>query len=481
MGYRYPASMTDKSPAPISAVIPDEVKLLFAQAMQRQNGGDQLGALALYTEAIRLHPTLPDAYNNIAVLLKSMQRLPAAVACLKRAVLHAPNVAGLYSNLGNMLWMNLEFEESMAAFSRALALDSERPETYHNLGLLQFSLGDYRQAVECYDRALVLKPNNHLVMWDRALALLAGGDLARGFAAYDVRFDLDDPTMRFDLKLKAVRSIPLPLWQGESLAGKTLYVYAEQGLGDTMQFARFLPLAARQGARVVFDCQPELLRLLTGLAGIAELRAATPGIAPPPADFHLPLMSLPSRFGITLDNLPAAVPYLSLPPAVTGPSLPRPPGTRLAIGIAWAGRPEHTNDRNRSMRLEDFLNLVDLPGVALYSLQKGPRAGDIAALGAAALLTDLAPQIQDFVDTARLMLQLDLVICIDTSLAHLAGALGRRAFVLLPFTPDWRWLGRREDSPWYPTMRLFRQPAIGDWRGVMRRVRETLAATIARP
>jgi tetratricopeptide (TPR) repeat protein len=472
--------MTVNPPAPISARIPDEVKLLFAQAIQRQNAGDQAGALALYEQAIRLHPTLPDAYNNIAVLLKSMRRLPAAVACLKRAVLYAPNVGGLYSNLGNMLWMNLEFEDAMAAFRRALELDPDRPETYHNLGLLQFSLGDYRKAVECYDRALALKPGNHLVMWDRALALLAGGDLARGFTAYDTRFDLDDPTMRFDLKLKAVRSIPLPLWQGESLAGKTLYVYAEQGLGDTMQFARFLPLAARQGARVIFDCQPELLRLLTGLAGVAELRAATPGIAPPQADFHLPLMSLPNRFGITLETIPAAVPYLSLPPAVAGPSLPRPPGTRLAIGIAWAGRPEHTNDHNRSMRLEDFLGLADLPGVALYSLQKGPRSRDIAALGATALLADLDPQIQDFVDTARLMLQLDLVICIDSSLAHLAGALGRSAFVLLPFTPDWRWLGHREDSPWYPTLRLFRQQAIGDWRGVTRRVREALGAAPTR-
>ena len=283
--------------------------------------------------------------------------------------------------------------------------------------------------------------------------------------------------MGFDRKLRAVRTIPLPLWQGEELAGRTLYVYAEQGMGDTLQFARFLPLAARRGARIIFDCQPELLRLLANFPELATLR--TEGSPLPAADFHLPLMSLPHRLGITLATLPAPARYIGAPPASAGPPLPRPPGTRLAIGIVWAGRPQHTNDHNRSITIEHFLTLCALPGVALYSLQKGPRAGDIAELGAQSLVRDLGPQIKDFADTARLIMQLDVVITIDTAVAHLAGALGRRTFVLLPFTPDWRWLGGREDSPWYPSLRLFRQQAPRDWKGVMQRVRDTLARSLA--
>ena len=465
-------------PAPIE--IPDGVRHLFNQALQQQNIGDIQGALELYRQIIEIFPILPDAYNNLAILLKGMRRLDAAVACLKRAILYAPASGPLYSNLGNLLWMNLEFEESMAAFRRALELAPDRPETLHNLGLLHFSLGDYRAAVDCYDRALALKSDSNLVRWDRALALLAGGDLRRGFEAYDVRFDLDDPTMRFDLKLRAVRTIPLPLWRGEDLAGKTIYVYAEQGAGDTIQFARFIPLLARRGARVIFDCPPDLVRLLSSVPGIAELRSQVGEMPLPQADFQMPLLSLPARFGITLETVPAQVPYLRAPLAIIGPSVPRPPGVRLTVGIVWGGRPEHTNDHNRSMPLQHFLSLADLPGVALYSLQKGPRAQDLTTLAANALIYDLGPQIQDFVDTARMIEQLDVVISIDTSVVHLAGALGRPCFVLLPFTPDWRWLNGRDDTPWYPTLRLFRQARPTDWKGVMQRVRGAIAQIIAR-
>jgi len=477
---------TASAPPPLASSTPrilvpsDDVRRLFAAAVERQGKGDAQGAIDLYGRVIELEPGLADSYNNIAVLLKGMRRLPAAVACLKRAVRLAPSSGSLWSNLGNLLWMSLEFDAARAAFQRALELEQKRPETYHNLGLLQFSLGDYRAAVECYDRSLLLNAGNTLVMWDRSLALLAGGDLARGFAAYDARFDLNDPSMGFDLKLRAVRSIPLPLWQGEDLRGKTLFVYAEQGLGDTIQFARFLSVAAQRGARVIFDCQPELVRLISSVAGVAELRPQFQSNPLPAADFHVPLLSMPSRLGITLATIPNTVPYIAAPLAVIGPSVRRPRETRLAVGIVWAGRPDHTNDHNRSMTLEDLFPLADLPGVALYSLQMGPRADDIAAVSATPLIHDLKPQIQDFADTARLIQQLDLVICIDTSVAHLAGALGRPAFVLLPYTPDWRWLGRREDCPWYPSLRLFRQASLRDWKSVIARVCDAVAAILAR-
>lgn len=453
-----------------------DARRLYARAMERQQAGDLQGAIDAYHDLLERHPALPDGWNNLAVLLKAANRLPAAVACLKRALLYAPNAAALHSNLGNMLWMLLEFDEAMAALQRALALDPTRHETYHNLGLLQFSLGNYQAAVESYDRALMIKPDARIVRWDRALALLAGGDLARGFAAYDERLDLGDAMAGIDRKLRSVRAMPLPLWNGEDLAGKTLYVYAEQGFGDTLQFCRFLPHLARRGPRIVFDCQAELMRLLADLPGIAALRAE--GSKPPDADYHVPLLSLPHRLGVTLGTIPAQVPYLAAPTATPDTLLHRPPGTRLTVGICWAGRPEHANDHNRSLALEHFLAFCDLPGIALFSLQKGPRAGDIAALSAAALVRDLAPRIHDFADTARFILQLDLVITADTAIAHLAGALGRPAIVLLPFTPDWRWFGRREDSPWYPTLRLVRQPAPRDWKSVVQRAHDMLTGAL---
>jgi tetratricopeptide (TPR) repeat protein len=464
--------------APTAAALApvEEARRLFAQATERQRAGDRDGAMALYGEMAERFPALPDVYNNLAVLLKGEMKLAAAIACLKRAVLYAPQSAVLYSNLGNMLWMALEFDAAMAAFRTGLSLDTTRPELYHNLGLLYFSLGDYAAAVEAYDRSLALVATNRTVMWDRSLALLANGDYERGFAAYEVRFDVDDPSLGFDRKLRGVRALPLPFWQGEDLAGKTLYVYSEQGMGDTLQFARLIPLVAAKGARIVFDCAPELIRLFADFPGIAELHPD--GSALPKADFHVPLMSLMNRLGITLANLPARVPYLAAPK--TGPTLLRPGGTRAAVGLVWAGRPQHSNDRNRSLALDELLALSDLPGVVFYSLQKGPRAQDIASIGARSLVRDLAPAIKDFADTARFIMQLDLVVTVDTAVAHLAGALGRPAIVLLPFTPDWRWMGKREDTPWYPTLRLYRQPAPRDWKSVIARVRETIATALAK-
>jgi tetratricopeptide (TPR) repeat protein len=464
---------TQPNVAPVASPV-DEARLLFERANQLQRAGDLEGAFARYCELIERFPSLPDPYNNLAVLLKSQRRIPAAIACLKRALQLAPNSGPIHSNLGNLQWMALEFEDAMASFRRALALDPNRPEVHHNLGLLHFSLCNYRAAIECYDRSLALAPNGRLVLWDRALALLADGDYGRGFAEYDVRFDLEDPSMGFDKKLRRVRTMPMPLWQGEEIAGRTIYVYAEQGLGDTLQFVRFLPLIAQRGARIVFEVPADLARLLANFPGLAQLRLEGNNV--PEADFHLPLMSAAHRLGITMASLPGQVPYLVAPPI--GPALSRPAGTRLAAGIVWAGRPQHTNDQNRSLALESLLTLCNLPGLTLYSLQKGPRAGDIAALGARAVVRDLGPLIQDFADTARLIMQLDLVITVDTAVAHLAGALGRPTFLLVPFTPDWRWLAAREDSPWYPTVRLFRQHARRDWTIAIRRIHDTLARSL---
>jgi Flp pilus assembly protein TadD len=454
----------EPNPAPTAVTIPDEARRAFAGAVDKQRLGDGDGALELYTQAIEACPYLADAYNNIAVLLKSAKRFPAGIACLRRALLYAPQSAALYSNLGNLLWMALDFEAAETAFRRALAMEPDRPEALHNHGLLLNSLGDYPGAIASFDRALARQPDNVLIQWDRALARLTGGDLVRGFAEYEVRLQL---------KHAPKRSYPIPHWQGEDLSGRTLLVWSEQGLGDTLQFVRYLPILAARGVRIVFHCQPELLRLFGSFPGTTEIGPI--GGPLPAADFHAPLLSLPYRLGTTMTTIPAAVPYVAPPTGIPVPQIGRPAGTRLAIGVVWAGNPTHENDHNRSMPIEHFFTLCDIPGVALYSLQKGPRSSDLQAQCARPLVRDLGPLIHDFADAAAILMQLDLLISVDTAAIHLAGALGRPGFLLMPFTPDWRWLNHRADTPWYPTLRLFRQTAPRDWEGVMRRVHGVLS------
>jgi Tfp pilus assembly protein PilF len=442
-------------------------RAVFTQAAERQKAGDSAGAMKLYAQAIELFPAFSDAYNNLGVLLRAADKLPAAAACIKRALLYSPNNGSLYSNLGNVLWQQLRFEESHQAYRRAVELDPDRPETMHNLGLLLHSMGQHAAAIECFDRAVRRAPDNPEMQWDRALSRLASGDLARGFVEYEARWRL---------KQSPMRQLPMPLWQGQDLTTRSLFVHCEQGLGDTLQFCRYLSIVAGRCQRLVFECQPELERLMAGFPGVAQL--TTTGSPPPAADFHVPLMSLARLLGTTLETVPAPGPYLH---AIAGPApaVVRPAGTRLAVGIVWAGRPSHNNDRNRSTTLERFLALADLPGVALYSLQKGLRAADIDALGVTALIQDLGSRVNNFADTAAVLQQLDLVVSVDTGVVHLAGAMGKPVFTLLPYTPDWRWLAGRDDSPWYPSMRLFRQTAPRDWDGVFVRLRQAVAALLA--
>jgi tetratricopeptide (TPR) repeat protein len=437
----------------------------FLAGLEQQHNGAAAAAMAHYQRALALNPAFPQACNNLAALLKEQDKLAAGVACLRRAVALLPDSAALHSNLGNLLWAIGAYDDAEAAFRRSLELDPVRPETWHNYGLLQHGKGELARAVASFDRALERMPGDSQIRMDRALALLAAGDLARGFAEYRVRFEVHPPT-------EAVPDIPL--WRGEEIAGRTLLVHPEQGFGDTIQFVRYLPLLAERGIRVLFVCPPALRRLLRDLPGIAQW--VEPGAAIPPADLRVPLLDLPHLLGTTLADIPARVPYLH-PPARTGErTVARRPDTKLTVGIAWAGNPEHKNDRLRSMELGQLLPLCGLRGVELYSLQTGPRAADIARIGAEPLLHDSGGGLRDFADTAAVIAELDLVVGVDTALVHLAGALGRPAFVMLAYRPDWRWLSGRDDSPWYPTLRLFRQRKPGGWSDVVRDVGAALEA-----
>jgi hypothetical protein len=265
-------------------------------------------------------------------------------------------------------------------------------------------------------------------------------------------------------------------WDGGQLAGRTILLHAEQGFGDTLQFIRYLPLVQERGRQIVLECQPELRRLLQ--SNMPDMSIVSRGHALPPFDVQCPLMSLPRIFATDLTNIPPSVPHLEA--NADDIAVWR---NRLAehtapakVGLVWAGNPDHANDRNRSVELASLAPLAEVPGVRFFSLQKGEAVSETNKLTTNMDLTDTAAELMDFADTAALIANLDLIITVDTAVAHLAGAMGRPVWTLLPFVPDWRWLLNREDSPWYPTMRLFRQPTIGDWEAVFRRVAEELAA-----
>jgi Tfp pilus assembly protein PilF len=452
------------------AGLPSDFQSAFAAAVAHQQAGDVEAAVKLYRRAIELDPRNGDAHNNLAILLAGQDKLLAGVVCLKRAARVAPSSAIVFANLGNYLRQLGRFEEASIALKRALELAPDSPGVLYRFGLLLDELGDGEQAIAYFDRAIDAQPDSVDMLWTRALTQLRLGDFARGFAGYEIRFRR---------KQTALGYFTMPHWTGESLAGRTVLVHTEQGFGDTLQFIRFMPVLAARDARVLFSCPPEMMRLMVGFPGVAQSLvhgAPMPGVV----DFHVPILSLPHWLGTTLETIPRTVPYLAPPAGVAGPPVPRPPGTKLAVGIAWAGNPKHMNDANRSMALEHFSALSDLEGVELYSLQTGARAADLAALGFDAWVHDLGPGLADFADAAAAMMKLDLVVSIDSAPVHLAGALGRPAFVLLPAKPDWRWLRGRDDSPWYPTLRLFRQSAPADWKSVMQRVRAATAEMAAR-
>jgi FkbM family methyltransferase len=428
---------------------------------------DQLDqALKHYARAAALDPGHAMAWNNMGVVLRRQGKRKAAVACYRRAVALKGEDATHHSNLGNVLRDLGLLEEAERHGAKAVALASQNAGARHNYGLILQDLGRHAEALAEIDEAIRLEPGNVGFRWDRALNLLMLGDLQRGFAEYEVRWKLPhNPPPR----------IATPEWKGEALEGKTILLWSEQGFGDTLQFIRYAPMVkARGAAKVILLAQPALARLLKSAKGVDAV--VTEGMPHPAYDCHAPLLSLPPLFGTTLDTIPADCPYLKAP-AGSGPTLRRPDRVKLQVGICWAGKPTHKNDHNRSAGIEPFLTLLEDPEIAFYSLQKGPRAADLLTSGAAALIEDLSAKLDDFADTARLMKQLDLVITVDTAVAHLAGALGVPVWVALPVTIDWRWMRGRADSPWYPSMRLFRQPRAGDWSSVFAEMKAALEAT----
>ena len=421
-------------------------------------------AVASYREAIRLVPDFPEACNNLGVALHAMKRYDEAIVMLRRALALRPDYAEAHNNLGNALREQDDFDDAGACYRRALELNPDYAEAHHNLGNALKSVGQMAEAFACYDRALAIKPDLPQVHLSRALARLEMGDFERGWPEYEWR--LKCPQF-------AIPRFPLPPWDGRAARRPVdpavcrprprrrdpVHPVCPDGPGSVRPGRRGLPAP--------------LARLLATCEGVDLV--VVEGSPIPDCDVYAPLMSLPGLFRTDVASIPGDVPYLSADPDLVhtwGQDLAL--SDELCVGIAWQGNPAYSRDRHRSFRVDRFEPIARTPGVRLYGLQKGYGSEQIAELAGRFPVIDLGGRLTDLMETAAVMMNLDLVIASDTGLAHLGGALGVPTWVALPFEPDWRWMSGRDDTPWYPTMRLFRQRRRGDWDDVFARIAAAL-------
>jgi tetratricopeptide (TPR) repeat protein len=427
------------------------------------NTGRANNAIEAFERAVKSKLDFDDAFSNLGGALALVNRWDEAREAYQRAISINPNSPEAWNNLGTALAREGNARGAINAFSRSVALRPEFGEAHSNLAGALADAGRYDESIASSRRAIELSPDNAAAHWNLAMMLLLKGDFAAGWVEGEWRWQV----------INKPHGLTQPQWKGEALEGRTILLHAEQGRGDTIQFVRYVPMVAARGGRVILRCQRELVRLFSGLPGVHRVIASDDPL--PPFDLHCPLMSLPLAFGTERSTIPESRGYLRADESLVKAWSARlsPNASRLRVGLAWAGNPEHQNDRNRSIALATLGPLADVGGVEWYSLQKGPAREQIQAVPQLRLI-DQTNELADFADTAALVANLDLVLAVDTAVAHLSAAMGRRTWLLLPFVPDWRWLLDRDDSPWYPTARLLRQPTAGDWASVLRDVAEHL-------
>ncbi|TAN71637.1 MAG: glycosyltransferase family 41 protein [Magnetospirillum sp.] len=441
-----------------------EARRFFDRAAQAWQAGRMEEAEHGFALAAQAMPGWASAHANLGAVLRRRGKPEAAVACYRRSLALEPDQAATLSNLGNALRDLGRLTEAETALARAVELEPGNSGFLYNFALVLRDRRRMDAAAAMLERIAAAQPDNAEVEWDLALTRLYQGDYLRGFAGYEARLRL---------ARNPARPFSGERWDGGDIAGKTILLTSEQGFGDALQFARYVPLLAARGARIVLECLGELAELFAGLAGLARL--IEKGTPPPPYDVWAPMASLPHLMATTFATIPAAVPYLTAPPR-PHLAMPRLPGTALTMGVVWAGK---TTPRDRSWPLEELIPLLENPRITAYSLQLGPRGTDLARLGVNRLMIDAAPALASFADTAAVMERLDLIVTIDTSAAHLAGALGRPVWVLLRHISDWRWQDEPATSPWYPTMRLFRQPDPLDFKTPVAELAGALRARVA--
>ncbi len=446
---------------------PDHPATLFNLGNAQVKAERFADGAATLTRCLRLAPGFAAAHVNLAGALFRLRLLGEARRMAEIAVRLAPDEPEALLCHATMLHHAGEHEAAVAVYHQALRHAPRHAGGLSSLGNSLRCLGRIDEALTAHDRALAVAPDDPTIRFNRALALLTAGRLDEGFREYEQRWRRPGDRPRF----------ASPSWQGEALEGRTILLYAEQGFGDTLQFCRFAPLVSASGGRVILEVQPELVRLLRSLPGLEQIVAC--GGSLPPFEWHCPLMSLPRAFGATLEQVPASVPYLRADRADVARVRARlSQGGALRVGLVWAGSPHtaefeaHLRDHRRSLPLACLAGLADLAGVQFVSLQKGVPPPDIDGLH----LTDLMATAGDFADTAAIVAALDLVIAVDTAVAHLAGALGKPVWLLSRFDACWRWMHGRATSPWYPTMRIYREDRPHSWPAVITRIRHDLAA-----
>jgi Flp pilus assembly protein TadD len=427
------------------------------KAAEHITAGELAQAQSLLSAILQENAKDPDGLHLMGLVGLKAGKFQAAASYIESAISLRPMDARLYSNCGEAYrrYGNMDF--AFQRFQRALELDSQNADAWCNYGALCREMGRIDEAIASYRKALALDSKHANAHYNLGLALLVSGNFIEGWKEYEYRWEA--------LPHLPQRKYTQPRWNGQSLAQRTILVSFEQGLGDILQFARYLPMLIRQGARVILECPRELHRLLVCLDGIQCILPSDPA---PAFDYHIPLLSVPAVFSTIEETIPREVPYLRAPIEISRiwrKRLSEHAASRR-IGICWAGNPHHVNDRNRSCRLSVLEPLGRLEGAIFYSLQKGEAAEQSRYSIANMKILDFCAELQDFADTAGLIENLDLVVTVDTSVAHLAGALGKPVWLLTPFDPDWRWLLNRSDSPWYPTMKIIRQTSRRDWNSI---------------
>jgi Flp pilus assembly protein TadD len=422
-----------------------------------------------WREVLRLFPDHPDVHNSLGIALAEQDRLDVAVGHFERAARLKPYFPEAYSNRALALVGLGRFEEAEAVAGQALRLRPGYPDAANHLGLALLKQGRLEEAMSWFNEALRLRPDHAETHKNRAICWLLQGDYARGWPEFEWRWKCKD---------FVPRRFPQPPWDGSPLDGRTILLHAEQGLGDTLQFIRYAPLVKQRGGNLLLECPPAMHRLLASCRGIDQFHAK--GGPRPAFDVHAALMSLPGLLGTTLQTVPAEIPYVFAEPALVEKwrqELASVSGFK--IGINWKGSPRYRADQQRRVPLAAFAPLARLPGVKLFSLQKGFGTEELAQVAGQFEVTDLGPRMEEeadaFIHTAAVMKNLDLIVTSDTAVPHLAGALGVPVWIALPHVPDWRWKMDREDSPWYPTARLFRQKRSGDWADMFERIAIELA------
>jgi tetratricopeptide (TPR) repeat protein len=445
---------------------PEDAEAHYSLGVVLQTLKDENAAMQAYVSALRINPDFPQALNNLGALCVVDRDDPqTGEGLLRRSIALDPSNASAHCNLASALAKLGNIAGAMESTRNALALDPTHALTLCNFGAHLESFGEAAGAMQCYQAELAAHPDSQLAQFFLGLQHLVSGNFAAGWQGYEARWATPEfRNQRPDI-------LP-PQWHGEDIRGSHILIYHEQGLGDTLQFVRYVPMVAALGADVVLRVQSSLVRLLSSIYSGAITVVSTESDEGSDAEWSCPLLSLPHVFGTNLANIPQDVPYLLADPMEADAWAQRLSANGLRVGLVWAGNPKHTRDRQRSIALGKLSGLTRMQGATFYSLQKGAASTDLAS--SPLPIVDLSEHLEDFAVTAAIVAKLDLVICVDTAVAHLAGAMGKPVWLLVAHVGDWRWLRDRTDSPWYPTMRLFRQQAIGRWDDVLDQVEREL-------